>query len=168
VKSQLKRRRLNGGRNAKLLGDPANARFVLDDSPFYLIARTSGRYTLDMERILKTIGMDIPRWRALMIVNQRGPCSVSEIADMAVMRLSTVTRVVQRLEKLGHVRLATRASDGRRTDVYLTPQGRAAVKRVRKVASRIYNMAFHDFEPTEIAKLNILLRRVFHNLAWMP
>jgi DNA-binding MarR family transcriptional regulator len=154
--------------NSKTRGDPAFAAFSLDDSPFYLIARMSGRYTIDMEKILKTIGMDIPRWRALMIVQQRGICSVSEIAEMAVMRLSTVTRVVQRLEKQGYVRLATRRSDGRRTDVHLTQQGKLTVKRVRGVASRIYKMAFHDFRPTEIATLNQLLRRIYRNLEWSP
>ena len=160
------RRRPNRGRrvDAKVLADPAYERFLLDDSPFYLIARTSGRYALDMQRILKSVGMDIPRWRALMILREYNPSSVSEIAERAVIQLSTVTRVVQRLQKQGLVRLSSRKSDGRKTDVTLTPKGHAAVEKVRECASRIYRLAFHDFSASEIRQLNSLLRRAFANL----
>ncbi len=157
-------KRSRAARDAKRRGDPACERFVLDDSPFYLIARTSGRYAIDMQRILKSVGMDIPRWRALMILREQNPSSVSEIAERAVIQLSTVTRVVQRLEKQGLVRLASRKSDGRKTDVMLTDKGHAAVERVRECASRIYRLAFHDFSSQEIQTLNALLRRAFANL----
>ena len=150
--------------DAKLLADPAYENFLLDDSPFYLIARTSGRYSIDMQRILKSVGMDIPRWRALMILREANPSSVSEIAERAVIKLSTVTRMVQRLEKQGLVRLSSRKSDARKTDVTLTPKGHAAVERVRECASRIYRLAFHDFSAAEIRSLNALLRRAFANL----
>jgi len=150
--------------DAKILADPGYARFLLDDSPFYLIARTSGRYAIDMQRILRSVGMDIPRWRALMVLREQNPSSVSEIAERTVIRLSTVTRVVQRLEKQGLVRLSSRKTDGRKTDVSLTDKGQIAVERVRECASRIYRLAFHDFSATEIETLNALLRRAFANL----
>ena len=151
-------------RDAKQLGDPGYVNFLLDDSPFYLIARTSGRYAIDMHRILKSIGMDIPRWRTLMILREQNPSSVSEIAERTVIQLSTVTRVVQRLEKQGLVRLASRKSDARKTDVSLTEKGQIAVERVRDCASRIYRLAFHNFSAEEIETLNSLLRRTFANL----
>ncbi|MBS0611549.1 MAG: MarR family transcriptional regulator [Proteobacteria bacterium] len=150
--------------DAKLLADPAYARFLLDDSPFYLIARTGGRYNLDMQRIMKSVDMDVPRWRALMILRERNPSSVSEIAERTVIQLSTVTRVVQRLQRQGLVKLASRKSDARKTDVTLTPRGEQAVQQVRKCASRIYRLAFHDFSAREIEALNTLLRRVYANL----
>jgi len=150
--------------DAKTLADPAYSKFLLADSPFYLIARTSGRYAIDMHRILKSVGMDIPRWRALMVLRECNPSSVSEIAERTVIQLSTVTRVVQRLEKQGLVRLASRKTDGRKTDVSLTENGKAAVERVRECASRIYRLAFHDFTADEIETLNALLRRAFDNL----
>jgi DNA-binding MarR family transcriptional regulator len=154
--------------DAKQLGDPACAGFLLENSPFFMIARVSGRYVLDMERMLKEIGMDMPGWRTLMIVREREPSSVSEIADLAVMRLSTMTRVVQRLEQRGLVRLGARPTDARKTDVFLTAKGRAMVRRVRSVASRIYRAAFRDVAATEVENLNALLRRMFGNLALEP
>src|SRR5215475_9992696 len=85
--------------DAKRRGDPACPGFQLVDSPLYLLVRTVGIYSLEMERALRASGMDLMSWRALMIVDEASPSSVSEIAERSVTRLSTMTRVVQRLEK---------------------------------------------------------------------
>jgi DNA-binding MarR family transcriptional regulator len=103
-----------------------------------------------------------------MFVHEANPSSVSEIADRAVMRLSTMTRVVQRLEKRGLVKLARREGDARVTEVYITPAGERVVAQIRLVASHIYHLAFRDLDAREIATLNELLRRVLRNLAIHP
>jgi DNA-binding MarR family transcriptional regulator len=150
--------------DAKTRGDPAHPEFQVGDYPFYLIVRTARRYEMDMEHALRRIDMDVPSWRALMWLHEHSPSSVSDMAEHSVMRLSTMTRVVQRLEKRGLVKLARRASDARVTDVYITPGGEQAVEQVRAVASRIYQSAFKDFDANQINTLNGLLRTVFANL----
>jgi MarR family transcriptional regulator, organic hydroperoxide resistance regulator len=150
--------------DAKVLGDPAHPAFRIADWPFYLIARTARRYEMDMEHALRRIDMDLPSWRAMMLLHECSPSSVSEIAERAVIRLSTMTRVVQRLEKRGLVTLSRRAADARVTDVYITPDGEGVVEQVRAVASRIYQSAFKDLDASEIENLNSLLLRVFNNL----
>jgi DNA-binding MarR family transcriptional regulator len=150
--------------DAKVRGDPAHAAFRIADWPFYLIARTARRYEMDMEHALRRIDMDLPSWRAVMLLHERSPSSVSEIAERAVIRLSTMTRVVQRLEKRGLVTLSRRAADARVTDVYITPDGERVVEQVRVVASRIYQSAFKDMDASEIETLNGLMLRVFNNL----
>lgn len=150
--------------DAKLRGDPAHPAFAIAESPFYLITRTVRRYEMDMANALRRIDMDVPSWRALMLVHERSPSSVSEIADRAISQLSTMTRVVQRLEKQGLVRLATRPGDARVTEVFVTAEGGKAVAQVRAVASRIYQQAFKDVTAAEIEALNHLLLRVFNNL----
>ena len=155
-------------RGLRSRADPGHPAFRIADSPFYLIARTAGRYALEMETALRRIGMDLLSWRALMIVHERNPSSVSEIAERAVVRLSTMTRVVQRLQRRGLARVAPRPGDARVTEVHLTAAGGLAVERVRAIASRIYRLAFQDFSEAELAALNALLRRVFANLALEP
>jgi len=113
---------------------------------------------------LQRIDMDLPSWRAVMWLHEHNPSSVSELAEHAVIRLSTMTRVVQRLEKRGLVTLARRAADARVTDVHITSNGEHVVKQLRAVASRIYQAAFKDFDAAQIETLNGLLRRVFGNL----
>jgi DNA-binding MarR family transcriptional regulator len=150
--------------DAKVRGDPAHPDFRIADWPFYLITRTARRYEMDMEHALQRIDMDVPSWRAIMLLHECSPSSVSEIAERAVIRLSTMTRVVQRLEKRGLVSLSTRAADARVTDVYITDAGEKIVKQVREVASRIYQSAFKDLDAVQIETLNTLLLRIFKNL----
>jgi DNA-binding MarR family transcriptional regulator len=121
-----------------------------------------------MSDALKAIGMDLPTWRALMILHERSPRGVTEIADQAVIRLSTMTRVVQRLDRNGLVRLANRPSDARVTDVAITALGIDAVRRVREVAARMYQRAFSDFSARDLETLNQLLGRILHNLSRGP
>ncbi len=121
-----------------------------------------------MERSLKAIGMDLPRWRVLMIVNEVNPSSISEIADRAVMRLSTMTKVARRLEKEGLVRLAPRATDGRITDVFMTPHGLEAVSQIREVAGRVFAQAFENFSDEDVETLLSLERRLLDNLSLLP
>ena len=153
---------------SRLRSDPASPGFRIADYPFYLVNRIAGRYAIDMSDALKAIGMDLPTWRALMILHERSPRSVTEIADQAVIRLSTMTRVVQRLDRNGLVRLTSRPSDARVTDVSITPAGVEAVWRVRDVAARMYQRAFGDFSARDLQILNQLLGRILHHLSRGP
>ena len=151
--------------DAKRRGDPQFADFRLADSPLYLIVRTAGRYAQEMENALAASGMDLLSWRALMIVNEVSPSSVSEIAERSVTRLSTMTRVVQRLEKKSLVRLSKRPSDARVTEVNLTPLGKRCVERERRTAGDAYHRAMRGFSTADIAALNRSMRRIFANLS---
>jgi DNA-binding MarR family transcriptional regulator len=150
---------------AKRKGNPASDEFELRHSPFFLLSRLSNRYVQDLDAVLKTIGMDVPGWRTLMIVAEHEPRSVSEIADLSCIRLSTMTRVVQRLVRQGLVRVQQRAEDGRKTDVYLTPAGRVACRRVRGIASGVYERATSDFTDADVSQLGELMARAHRNLA---
>jgi DNA-binding MarR family transcriptional regulator len=151
--------------DAKRRGDPEFPDFQLADSPLYLIVRTAGRYAQELENALNASGIDLLSWRALMIVNEVSPSSVSEIAEQSVTRLSTMTRVVQRLEKKSMVKLAKRRSDARVTEVRLTTLGKRWVERERGTAGEIYRRAMQGFSAADIAALNALTRRIFANLA---
>jgi DNA-binding MarR family transcriptional regulator len=151
--------------DAKRRGDPECPDFQLADSPLYLIVRTAGRYAQELENALSASDMDLLSWRALMIVNEVSSSSVSEIAERSVTRLSTMTRVVQRLERKKLVKLSKRPSDARVTEVHLTPLGKRCVERERGTAGEIYRRAVRDLSPADVSALNMLTRRIFANLS---
>lgn len=151
--------------DAKRRGDPQFADFRLADSPLYLIVRTAGRYAQELENALNASGMDLLSWRALMIVNEASPSSVSEIAERSVTRLSTMTRVVQRLEKKKLVKLAKRRADARVTEVHLTARGKRCVEDERATAGEIYRRATRNLSVADITTLKRLTRQLFANLS---
>ena len=150
--------------NDKQRADPADDQFLLEHSPFYRLAQVEGIYQQRMQQSLKAVGMDLPRWRVLMILHEKSPSSVSEIAERAVMKLSTMTRVAQRLERDGLVKLAPNEEDARRTDVRLTASGEDAVETIRTTASRIFRQATEGFSNDEVRLLNLLLERLSYAL----
>lgn len=150
------------------LADPAHPGFRLETSPFYWLTRASGRYLLEMERRLKAIGMDVPRWRVLIILAETEPASIGELGERSVVKLPTMTRIVQRMEAAGLVVTAARASDARVTEARMTPAGRAALARVRGEGSAVFGAAFGGIDGGEIDALIALLHRVFDNLGAPP
>ena len=151
-------------KDAKILGDPATAGFRVEQSPFFQMNRTVGAYSLAMERALRAVDMDIPRWRVLMLAHERGPLSVGEISENGVLKLSTATRVVQRLRDEGLVKLRRSKSDARVTEVQTTSRGARAVAVIRSVASQVYRDAFTGLDGAVVEALNGTLARVQKNL----
>ena len=149
---------------AKQLADPASPGFGLEHSPLFLMNRTISTYALRMERALRQVGADIPRWRVLMLASERGPISVSSIAELAVIRLSTATKVIQRLARDGLVTIARSPSDARVSEVRITAAGRRVARVVRRTASEIFRQAFADVGASEIRSFNRLLRRLHDNM----
>jgi DNA-binding MarR family transcriptional regulator len=148
--------------------DPINGSFEMANWPFYWITRVARRYTHDMEDVLKKVGMDVARWRVLMILNEINPASVSELADHAVIKLSTMTKTVIRMQADGLVVTSPRKSDARVTEVSLTDAGRSAISGVRRQASKVFRQAFKSFDAGEIEELNAILKKVFSNLEDFP
>ncbi len=150
--------------DAKRRADPASPGFALEHSPFFLMNRAAGTYQLAMEQALRSVGADVPRWRVLMLALERGPISVSALADLGVIRLSTTTKVVQRLERDGLLKLGRSRADARVTEVTITPEGRRVAALVRAKASEIFQRAFDGVSAADIQRLNDLLGRVHTNM----
>ncbi len=138
--------------------------FDIEQWPFYWLTRVTGRYLHHMEIALKDIGLDIPRWRVLMSLRGDKVLSVSEIADNAISKLPTMTRIVQRMEADGLVRCRQSAMDRRVTEVELTAAGKHAGAQAWEVADAIYASAFGQISVTDVAELNRTLQTLSRNL----
>ena len=132
--------------------------------PFFWITQTAGRYVRTVEPALRKIGLDIPRWRVLMCVAPGQAISVTEIAELAIAKVPTMLKIIQRMEADGLVACAPRAIDGRVTEVTLTASGMEARERAWAIAEKIYEKAFAKTTDSEEARLNKLLERIYTSL----
>lgn len=149
-------------------GTEANDQFQLEAWPFYWLTRANGQYLTVMESALREVELDIPRWRVLMLLEGEDTRSVSYLANEAISKLSTMTRIVARMEEDGLVETRPRASDARVTEVTLTRNGRRARALAWQQANRIYKLAFRDLSPEAITALNESLSKVIANLRTLP
>lgn len=138
--------------------------FELTEWPFYWLSRVVARYLERLEVALKPEGLDVARWRVLMSLHGQDKASVSEIAEHAIVKLPTMTKIVQRMQADGLVECRPRVTDARVTEVVLTARGQAAREAAWRAATGIYEDVFGHIPPTKIKQLNALLQQVFRNL----
>ncbi|WP_205908181.1 MarR family winged helix-turn-helix transcriptional regulator [Rhizobium wuzhouense] len=135
--------------------------------PFYWISRVDQRYVQVLEKRLKPMGMDAPRWRVLMSLHEDTYLSISEIAEFSAMRLNTTTKVVQRLIADGFVTTRVRPTDARATEVSLTAEGERMGALALAEVRDIFELAFRSVSNEEMDVLNTILEKVFSQLKRM-
>ncbi|MCA0043938.1 MarR family winged helix-turn-helix transcriptional regulator [Celeribacter litoreus] len=135
--------------------------------PYFWINRANSFYTRALEKRLKPMGVDAPRWRVLITLYQQDYMSVSEIAEFSTVKLNTATKIVQRMIAEGLVKTRVRPTDGRVTEVCLTEQGDALRAKALVEVSRIRDESFYNISPAELETLNGILRKVSADLAKM-
>ena len=138
--------------------------FDLHEWPFYWLTRAYGQYLSSLEDALRGVELDIPRWRVLMLLEGDLAKSTSYLADEAISKLSTMTRIIGRMQADGLVETRPRASDGRVTEVLLTKNGRRARVLAWQQANDIYEKAFRDISVADIGQLNATLAKIHGNL----
>ncbi|WP_229884042.1 MarR family winged helix-turn-helix transcriptional regulator [Roseobacter sp. MH60115] len=139
--------------------------FHMREWPFYWIIRVNSRYFQAMEKALKPLGLDLPNWRVVMALYEGKHLSVSEIADLCVIRLNTTTKIIQRMRTDGLVTTRPRKSDGRVTEVTLTANGEQLRHKGWAVAEKMLERAFGGIPQSERQALNATLEKVFDRLA---
>ena len=155
---------MNSERDNRILGDPGTPAFQVDRYPFYLVNRLTSRYNASLEPTLREIHLDNPRWRVLMILCERGALGVRDIADAAVIPLSTMTRIIQRMAGAELVVLSVSGDDARVTLVSLTTIGDSKLEQARVVASQLYLRVIRGLTARDADRLVDLLGRLYRNL----
>jgi DNA-binding MarR family transcriptional regulator len=146
------------------LGDPGSASFRVDRYPFYQLNRVVGRYNVVIEAALRRTGIDIPTWRVLMVLGEQEPMPIGQVAKLAVINISTMMRIVERMNKAALIKSAPSASDGRITELSLTPSGRTKLAAARKITAPVYQRLIRGFSADDFSQLLELLGRLYENL----
>lgn len=135
-----------------------------DTWPYFWINRVNAFYTRALEKRLKPLGVDAPRWRVLISLYQQDYMSVSEVADFSTLKLNTTTKIVQRMIVDGLVETRVRPTDGRVTEVCLTEKGDDLRAKALNEVYRIRDESFHNVTPAEIKTLNTILEKITTDL----
>jgi DNA-binding MarR family transcriptional regulator len=145
-------------------GDPGSDQFRVDAYPFYLLNRAVSRYNVVIESHLRAIGLDIPAWRVLMILGEAEPLPIAQVAKSAVINISTMMRIVERMQKADLIETAPSASDGRVTELRLTDTGREKLAAARDATAPVYHKLIRGFSASDFNRLLTMLGRLHDNL----
>ena len=99
-----------------------------------------------------------------MILGEKSPQPIGTIAKLAVINISTMMRIVERIVKAGLIQSIPSASDGRITELKLTPAGRTKLAAARSTTAPIYQKLIRGIDAEQFSDLLRLLNQLHDNL----
>jgi DNA-binding MarR family transcriptional regulator len=146
------------------LTGPDHPDFILDDYPLYNLNRTSSTYIDQMTQRLKAFDMDQPSWRVLMLLGDKNPSTVGDLSRRSVTKISTITRILIRMENDNLVKRVPFPEDNRVIEVFITDKGKENLVKLRGLATEVYKTAFDGISEDDIVTFTNILMRIRNNL----
>jgi DNA-binding MarR family transcriptional regulator len=145
----------------------ASAGYRLDDSIGYLINRASRFIRRRMNAALAAAGHTITgeEWAVLVHLWHADGQPQQHLADTLHKDKTTMTRLINGLEKQNLVARVPDQADRRQKLIYLTAQGRALEGDVIPLAVGVLGEAQRGIPPAQVALCKDVLRMIYANLA---
>ncbi len=105
------------------------------------------------------IALDRVLFPLLVIVDRRGPIGVVELADRVGRDYTTLSRQLDKLERLGLIERRAGANDRRVREAVVTPMGKAMNDAIDAARERLMIAAFASWGREDIDELTRLMRR---------
>lgn len=135
----------------------------LIDAPEYLISFLQRLNRDQMESALRTTGLKLASWRVLSCLEERGPMSLLDLAELSVTERTVLSRLVDRLCAEGLVAKDALPHDKRISMVTVTTRGREALKRSMQRIHQLRAHLYEGFSATDYETLRDLLSRLKRN-----
>jgi MarR family transcriptional regulator, organic hydroperoxide resistance regulator len=132
----------------------------------YLINRVGWLLVVDFgQNALARHRLSIAMWRVLAVLSTDGGQRQVDVAAKTSIDVSTLSRVVTRLVKMGLVTRTRSTTNSREVMVRLTSKGTSIVARLIPKAIAAERTAIAGVQPKDLAVVRRSLRRMYQNLA---
>ncbi|HVL36252.1 MAG TPA: MarR family winged helix-turn-helix transcriptional regulator [Burkholderiales bacterium] len=139
-------------------------KFDLDRHPFFWLTQVIGARDRELAQGLRGHGLRVPEWRALAALHARQRCTMSELAELATIDRTTLTRTVDRMQEAGWLSRLADEADMRVTRLALTAAGRRMFERIWPEVQQLNALALAGLTSGEIETLKRILARMRANL----
>jgi DNA-binding MarR family transcriptional regulator len=130
----------------------------------YLLAAVSHRVSAQFHDHARAQGLRVPEWRVLACLADGDGAMITELARLALMEQSRMTRIVDQMQRRGLVARAADPADGRRVRVHLTPQGRALADSLVADARTHEAQVLAGLDPADAARIRPMLAAMLDRL----
>jgi len=131
----------------------------------YLINRVGSALVARFsEGALAATHLSIATWRVLAALSNRSPLRQIDIAEMTSTEVSTMSRLITRLVRMGMVSRRRSTRSNREVVVELTPKAKALVAQLIPIAEELQATAVRGLSKQDVAALKHALRRMHENL----
>ena len=141
---------------------PNNEPKSIQNFPFFWISQVNGKYSQLIEKSIKKLGIDNTRRKIILSTNALGQASITEIANLSTLKLTTATKAIYRLLEDEIVVVFSSEADERISMVKLTDKGRNLVEQINIISSVTLSGILNAFEEDELHALNAQLKKIFN------
>jgi len=139
-------------------------KFDLDAHPFFWLTQVIGARDRELSQGLKEYGLRVPEWRALAALYARTDCTMGELAELATIDRTTLTRTIDRMQDAGWLSRRADEADMRVTRLALTAAGRRMFDRIWPEVQHLNALALEGLSRDQIQQLRGTLERMRTNL----
>lgn len=143
--------------------DAAAPRFVERYLPA-LLTQAAHHIVSDFADVVRARSLSLLEWRVLSTLADSDPMPVGGLARRAVTKQPTLTRLVDRLARRGHLARQRDPHDRRQTLVRITPAGRVLVSDLMALAEAHQQQALQAFGAPRRQALEALLAQLIGSL----
>ena len=143
---------------------PNNEPKSIQNFPFFWISQVNGKYSQLIEKSIKKLGIDNTRRKIILRTNALSEGSITEIANLSTLKLTTATKAVYRLVEDEIVEVFSSEVDERISMVKLTEKGKMLVEQINSISAITLAGVLNAFEENELNDLNTQLKKIFNLL----
>lgn len=130
----------------------------------YLLNRAGARIATAFSEEVRPLGATLQTWRVLAALHERDGRRMGDLSETTSIEVSTLTRLVDNMEKKGLVSRRRDAADARAVTLHAAPAGRRMTRIILPIAERYEKVALQGFSNAEATVLKTALRRLFDNM----
>ena len=130
----------------------------------YLLNRAGARIATAFSEEVRPLGATLQMWRVLAALREGDGRRMGDLSETTSIEVSTLTRLVDNMEKKGLVARRRDAGDARVVALHVTPAGRRLTQRIIPIAERYERVALAGFTAAEADTLKAALRRLYSNM----
>jgi DNA-binding MarR family transcriptional regulator len=136
----------------------------LDSYLPYLLNRAGTRVATAFGEEVRALGASLQIWRVLAALRERDGRRMGDLSTTTSIEVSTLTRLVDQMEKKGLVARRRAPDDARVVVLFATAAGRRLTRRILPIAERYERVALKGFDAKEAETLRAALRRLYANM----
>lgn len=138
--------------------------FDLENFLPYLLNRAGAKIADAFGRVARRHGVTLQMWRVLAALNQRDGQSVSSLANMTSIEISTLSRLLGQMQGRGLLQRRRDDGDQRSITVHRTAAAEAITATLVPIARAYEARAVIGLDQRQERQLKAMLRRLFSNL----
>lgn len=140
------------------------AAFELEKHVFFWLTQVIAGRDRRLAEALDGHGLRAPEWRVLASLHARQRCSMSELAELASIDRSTLTRIVDRMQRAGWLTRLSDTEDMRVTRLAPTAAGEKLFARIWPAVEELNDAALAGLPDGAADLLRWTLERMHRNL----